>query len=800
MLVYPDTAPEKLGLHIVLDRVASHLASDAGRQRLSDERPGGTPEDVTRRLARVAQMQQVLRFDDPLVWTELPDVRALVAGLRPRDSFVDGEQLLELASFLSSCRRLRLYFSSRSDRYPELTSLLSPLTDFAEVEQQITHSVGRDGSVVDGASSELRRLRRALVARERDLRQSLNNELRSAIASGYATEEQPTIRNGRMVIPIRAEAKRKIQGFVQDASATGQTVYVEPASCLELNNQLRELEAEEAREVRRILVSLADDIRDRLADILEAIDLLARFDVVQAKARTANELDGVVPRLDEGRRLHIVEGRNPALVLRFAGTDQDDRKVVPLTLDLSGEARTVLITGPNAGGKTVALATIGLFALMIAYGIPIPADEATELPLFSKVLVDIGDEQSIEHDLSTFSSHLRNLTRMMSEANDRALVLIDEAGTGTDPDEGAALAQSALERLTSAGAWTVATTHHGRLKAFAHEHPRVRNGAMEFDRKSLSPTYRFRIDVPGSSYAFEIGRRMGFPDDVLDRARELAGESKVVLEDLIEDYETRVAEAAVLGSQLEQQRSELHAAMEKYEAEEKMLRAEQSRFREEALRNADRLLKETNAQIERTIREIRETQADREATRKVRRKLEVYRSRIEGELAEVEAESDLEEEPPGAATAELEVGDQVVLDEGSVKAEIAELDESHAVIVNKAVRLRVRRDRLRRVGGRSPQRVEVRQPVASGTLPSRAVSRRIDLRGRRVDEALREVGQFIDTAIPSSLKRLEILHGKGTGALRSAIWEYLESRPEVAAFEEAAIEEGGAGVTIVYLQ
>ena len=801
MLVYPESAPEKLGFQIVLDDLKSHLVSDAGRERLHGEQPATTLDETIARLTRVAEVQRALRFDDALVWSEVPDIRQTAAQLRPAGSLADAEQLLDVASFLLAVGRLRSYFGRRAEQYPEVAGLLAPLAEFAEIEAAISQAIGRDGTVLDSASTELARIRRALMLRERDLRKSLNEELRSAIASGYATEEQPTIRNGRMVIPIRAEAKRKIRGFVQDSSSTGQTVYVEPASCLELNNELRELEAEENREVRRVLTAIADQVRGRLAEIAIAIKLLAEFDLVHAKARTALKLDGIVPRLNGGTRLHIVEGRNPALVLRFQVGDTDDgpRTVVPLTLDLSDDARTVLITGPNAGGKTVALATVGLFGLMVGYGIPIPADEVTELPLFSKILVDIGDEQSIEHDLSTFSSHLRNLTRMMAEADERSLVLIDEAGTGTDPEEGAALAQSALERLASASAFTIATTHHGRLKAFAHEHPLVRNGAMEFDRASLAPTYRFRIDVPGSSYAFEIGRRMGFPDDVLVRARELVGDAKVVLEDLITDYESRLMEANSLRDELAKERAQLETTREKYEAKLAQVQTETSRTREEALRKADRLLKDANARIERTIREIKESQAERGTTRRARQDLEAFRSDVEQEMDRVATEAGrLETTEP--SDQDLAVGDQVILDEGSVRAEIAELDDTHAVVVNKAVRLRVSRDRLRRVGGKPPQHVEVRQTTAmAGDLPARALRQKIDLRGFRVEEALRDVGQFIDVALPSSLKRLEILHGKGTGALREAIWEYLESRSDIAAFEEADIEHGGAGLTIVHL-
>ncbi len=522
-----------------------------------------------------------------------------------------------------------------------------------------------------------------------------------------------------------------------------------------------------------------------------------------------------MPHLNDAGVLDVRQGRNPVLLLHFQRLAEQEggppRKVVPLDLALGEDYRTLVITGPNAGGKTVAMKTVGLLTLMLAYGLPVPVDPLSSMSRFERLFVDIGDEQSIEEDLSTFSSHVANLRRMLREADARSLVLIDEAGTGTDPEEGGALAQAVLERLTEAGARTVATTHHGTLKVFAHQTDGVENGSMEFDRETLSPTYRFQARVPGSSYAFEIARRIGLDAGVLRRARTLTGAQKTALEDLIATFEARNQALALRLEQAEATREKAEAEQADYAARVEKIRAERDALRQEALDEAERIVQEANARVERTIREIKEAQAEKAATQAARAELEAFKATVEQRRDKVARRQKQRKqqaprpapssEPPAPANGALRVGDQVVLDEGATAAEILEIDNHEALVAFGSMKMRVELERLRKVGGPRKQQVTVRQ-VSQGAADLAALSARtrIDLRGYRVDEALAEVQRFLDDAVAANLHQVEILHGKGTGALRQAIHEYLAQSPFVAGFEDAPWNQGGPGVTYVTLR
>ena len=486
---------------------------------------------------------------------------------------------------------------------------------------------------------------------------------------------------------------------------------------LDLNNEVRELEAEQRREVRRILRELTGHLRSRLPDVRAALDVLARLDALQARARLANELDALVPELNDEGLVRIVRGRNPVLALHFQreGGEDHDRAVVPLDLELSDAQRTLVITGPNAGGKSVAMKTVGVLALMTACGLPVPAAPGTSLCLFAHLFVDIGDQQSIEQDLSTFTSHLKNLRRMLAEADRRALVLIDEAGTGTDPAEGGALAQASLEALTAAGARTVATTHHGTLKAFAHTHAHVENASMQFDQATLSPTYRFQEGIPGSSYAFEIAHRVGLDGDVLGRARDLVGEGKTALEELTARFE---AQTQALEAELTTARDEAKQAQrarQEYEDRAGSLKSRKDEIVGQALEEAERIVGEANARVERTIREIKEAQAAQSETRAARDDLDEFKAEVE-QKREKKAQTNARRAPKPrpesveAASGPIRVGDHVRLDDGEATGEVLELDEKEALVALGQMKVRAALNRLTKVGRRGKQRV--RDPPA----------------------------------------------------------------------------------------
>ncbi len=814
MKTYPESVEEKLGFDALRQEIAGYLYSRMGAEHLERQRASSDLAWIRNALNQVSAFQDVFRFDDPAPLYAIEDIRSQLKLLVPEGASAEPETLLQVMRVVELLRNLRRYFSDRKNQYPSLFELVEAITPLPALEKEIAAAIDDDGSVKDSASPELRRIRRKRAAAQSRLRTNLLDELHKSMGEGFSTDAQPTLRSGRMVIPVRAEAKRKVKGFVHDVSATGQTVYIEPASCLELNNEIRSLEAEEHHEIRRILVDLSTLVRSNLTEIRSGIEAFGIIDLIQAKAQLANKLNAFATQVSDDGKINIRAGRNPVLQLHFSRQqaanreDRGEREIVPLDLQLGIDHYTLILTGPNAGGKTVAMKTVGLFALMLGYGIPLPADEKTEFSVFSQLIVDLGDEQSIENDLSTFSSHVANLKYMTSQADASTLVLIDEAGTGTDPAEGAALAQVVFEVLTAARVRTIATTHHGSLKVFAHGTEFVENGSMQFDQASLRPTYRLLMGIPGSSYAFEIASRMGLDSGILDRSRSLVGNQVIRLEDLLSDLEARNQSLEMRLNEAEQALDEASNERSKYKELFNMLEAQREDIKGKALEEAEEVIRKANAQIERTIREIKENQAAKEATREARSELELLKEALLKEKQTTRRKQQKLQKKTRAPQQgprkhePLQIGDRVILDGGQTTAELLEISGKDAVIMAGSMHMRVKLNRLTKVAGPQQQKVTIRQVKSAGDsgLTALQARQRIDLRGQRVDGALAEVMRLIDDAMATNLSRVEIVHGKGTGALRGAIHEYLEKNPDVARYEDAPWEEGGPGVTYAFLK
>ena len=815
--LHPPDAPDRLGFTVLRRQLDAHARTAYGRARIAELAPSSDLALVRERLGRAGEATELAQAGSPLPIGDVPELAATLARLGPKNALLDAEELYDVASALAAIRRLHDFAHARRETAPGLWTVARRIVVLQALEDRIRRTVDDQGRVRDDASPELARLSREIVRRQGRLRSTLQAALRDAIAQGWATEDQPTIRGGRAVIPVRAEAKRKVQGFVHDVSSTGQTVYIEPASVLDLGNEVRELEIDRDREIRRILKEVSAHVRHHRPDLDASLDALGRLDALGAIARLSAELQAIVPDVGEGGALRLVRARNPVLALHIAREQREladgeaARAVVPLDLTL-GEAvgeeapvTTLVITGPNAGGKSVAMKTVGVLCLMVAHGLPVPAAPGTRVPLLTQVFLDVGDQQSIQDDLSTFTSHLVNVRAMLHDADDRSLCLIDEAGTGTDPAEGGALAESVLKRLASRGALTIATTHVGALKAFAHNTAGVANGSMEFDRATLRPTYRFRAGVPGSSYAFEIAERVGIDRPVLKDARQIVGEGKGRLEDLIAEFEVRTAEAEAARDEAVARLREAERVRDDYDARLERLRADADRRRAEALAEADRILRDANATVENTVREIKEAQAETEETKAARRKLEEAKEAVARRSRTVAKRQQRRQPAPAPAPSvggPLAVGDQVRIEGAETVGELVELREREAVVAFGAITSRVKRNRLTKVGGARPQRVEVRAPGAQAGgrgVPALAAQRRIDLRGQRVDAALSEVQRLVDGGLAAGLPSVEILHGKGTGALRDAIHAQLAARPDITGFSVAAYDQGGDGVTIVEL-
>ena len=804
MLLFPESAAAQLGFDAVRQRLAHHALGAEAHERLARLGPFRSLDDAQTGLARVAELADALRFDDPVPFGPVLDLREPMRRIAPEDAVAPADDLVALRRVLASVRKLRAYFDGRTAKYPNLADVAAPLTPAPELERALDRVFGEDGQMRDDASPELARIRRQIVRVAQHLRDAVLDEMRRAVQNGYAADEQPTIRGGRFVLPIRAEAKRKIPGFVHDTSATGQTVYLEPASVLDLGNDVRELELAEHREVERILKDTTAAARAHLPTLRPSLRTLVALDLLQAKARLALDLDAQPFEMGGDGVIHLVKARHAALVLRFAAEQlpgTPPREVVPLSIALDDDARTLVITGPNAGGKSVAMKTVGLCALMAACGLLLPAAPGTRVDFFDRLYADIGDAQSLDDDLSTFSSHVARLRQVLKGAGPGTLVLLDEAGTGTDPAEGGALAQAVLERLTDAGARTIATTHIGALKAFAHDHPHVRNGAMRFDTDTLTPTYRFDPDVPGASYALEVAARGGLDARLLDRARDLAGTQSAALSDLILDFQTKAQTLDERLAEAAQQHKVAEAARHDFEQRRDQMRRQRDSLRAEALAEADRIVKEANAAVERTIREIKEAQAAPEATKAAREALADARQTIEHRKGKTDRRvkrSAPRAPSTPAALVPLSVGDQVMLDGGATPMEVLEIRGTKATVASGIVKMTVETSRLRRVGGRAVQAFEVRQ--TGGGLGALTAQTNLNVIGKRLDEALAALPRFLDAAAASGVESVEIVHGKGTGALRKGIRDWLTEQPYVVGFGDGPVDGGGAGITVVALR
>ncbi|MEK6570751.1 MAG: endonuclease MutS2, partial [Bacteroidota bacterium] len=642
-------------------------------------------------------------------------------------------------------------------------------------------------AVKDTASKDLREIRRSIIRKADELRLRLEAILKGYSQQGYAQEEIITTRDGRMVIPVKVEHKHHVPGFIHSSSATGATVFIEPAETLEVNNEIRTLQFSEQREVERILRTLTAQIRGARNELLSNIDILAQIDFSFAKAKYSTEIIGAQPMVTSRGPIRLLQARHPILLQKHKRDG-----VVPLTIEIGNQFNTLVITGPNAGGKTVALKTVGLLSLMVACGFHVPASADSEIPLLKQIFIDIGDEQSIENDLSSFTSHLLNLKQILEQTDDQTLVLIDEIGAGTDPTEGGALAAAVLSKLTTTGSLTIATTHHGALKAFAHETPGFENGAMEFDQATLRPTYHFKSGIPGSSYAIEIAGRLGLPESILSSARDLLGPKREKLESLLAAVEERFQHLQQEHRQVQEQNSILARLIEQYESKLKAVDHEIKDTRVRALLEARDVIDKANALIEASVKEIKAKSAEKDVVRHAKVNVAAMKERIDSELHAFE-----DNVQRGSGPQVFREGDLVRLKDHNGVGQVISSSEDGKTLVVKFGDLRVQASsRNLELASESDQQS---RPIP---LPpeTKMVKTEIDLRGMTSEEAIAAVDKFLDDAWLAALRSVSLIHGKGTGTLRKRIAEYLKSNHRVKSYRLADWNLGGSGATVVDLQ
>lgn len=806
MHIRPPTAFHKLGFDAIRLATIHACGTEMGREWIEALAPSSEREVVALRLERTRELMSIRRYGESLPLPELADPREALKRARPEGTVLDADAILRVFHIAATARRVRQTLLQRADAAPTLAAWAEPLIPLKEVEDRILAVLTDTGVIRDNASPELQQIRRSLQSRRNDLRTTLTRIARQAAKDGFLAENEPTIRSGRMVLAIRAEHKRHLSGFIHDTSATGQTVYIEPAEALHIHNDIRTLEAEEMREIDRLLRILTGVIREHRLPLERNTALLGELDGMRAIAGISLGWDGIPAALRTDDRITLIAARNPVLTHAMTGAN-----IIPLDLILEPDERGLVITGPNAGGKSVAMKTLGLCVLLTQCGYAIPAGEGSGLPVFGTLAVDMGDDQSIENDLSTFSSRLAWMRDLLGDkryvigetsedlspiAYDLSLVLIDEAASGTDPEEGVALYRALMEMLLERGARLVVTTHHGALKVFANDHPGMVNGSMAFDPERLQPTFIFRKGLPGSSYAFEIAQRTGVPSELTDRARSFLGDSRNKLETLIAALDAKTNEASEHAARLDGERKAAQRLEAEYRQKLETLHKEKDKIRTKALEEAKAIMMEANRTVERVVEEIRTAQASTAAIKKAR--AELRRGASPAPEAPVAPAPDPRKgarnapHAPGARDAPVHariIGTETV-------GELVELHGKNAVLLVNGLRVRVKADQLETVD-RGPKSVDRNAAVHGYGLRSTVVSSRIDLRGSRAEEAVAKVERFLDEGIAAGLHQLDIVHGKGDGILRKRIQAYLQTRTDITGFAEAPWDQGGPGVTVV---
>lgn len=850
-MIYPKTFEDKIGFNEIRTLLRERCLSSLGKEEVDKITFMDNVKAINTQLSRVREFRRLQEEEENFPLNYFFDVRQSVARLRLEGTHMEEDELFDLRRSLGTVNDIVTYLN-RTDEdaavaatddgwrkdpvypYPALHELAEGVVTFPQILQRIDQILDKFGKIRDTASPELLNIRRELAKVEGSISRTLYSILRSAQSEGLIEKDvTPAMRDGRLVIPVVPTMKRKIKGIVHDESASGKTLFIEPTEVVEANNRVRELEAEERREVIRILTEMAKVIRPHVPQILDSYKLLAQVDMLRAKTELAKLIGGIEPEVGKYPHIDWIEATHPLLRLSL---QKQGKKVVPLEITLTRNKRMLIISGPNAGGKSVCLKTVGLVQYMLQCGMSVPMSERSQTGIFQNILIDIGDEQSIEDDLSTYSSHLTNMKNMMKSANDRTLILIDEFGTGTEPQIGGAIAEAVLKQFCIKRAYGVITTHYQNLKHFADSHEGVVNGAMLYDRHQMQALFQLQIGQPGSSFAIEIARKIGLPEQVIHDASEIVGsdyiQSDKYLQDIVRDKRYWESKRQTI----HQREKQMEQTIAKYESEISDLAKSRKEVLAKAKERAEELFKESNKKIENVIREIREKQAEKEETKKLRDSLKDFKEgisdmdkqaeddKIARKMAQIlrrkenkknrkkddPSSSGQDKDNTSAATtlstvsAPLKEGDTVRIKGTTSVGKIESIQGKNATVIFGDLRSTTSLKKLEHAT--APKREEPRPFMTVGRQTRETIDEKklnfkqdLDVRGMRGDEALNAVMYFIDDATLVGMSRVRILHGTGTGILRQLIRQYLATVPAVTSYKDEHVQFGGAGITVVDL-
>lgn len=772
----------KLEFDKVLTLIAKYCSTENTKVYIQQLKPKTSFEEVVYEGKLVTEAKNLLIQDNNLPIEYLPNLNETISRSSIEGSIITEKKILQLLKLLEISRLLFNYIKSNTEIVPELFDKSKSLFVDKLLESHITKILTDRGEVKDSASVELKEIRNKIIDKENELRRAVQKIIKGLQRQEIVQEDYVTLRDGRIVLPVKAEHKRHIKGFIHSESATGQTVFIEPSETLELNNDIITLKFSERREIERILKQLTKKVGEVKIELNQTLDVITYLDSIFARAKYSFEIKGSFPEINANKEFSIIDANHPLLINRL-GFD----KTIPLNVMLKDE-RIIIITGPNAGGKTVVLKTIGLLVLMVQSGIHIPAAPDSCFWIFKNIFADIGDEQSLEDDLSTFSSHLTNINIIINQADKNSLVLLDEIGTGTDPTEGSALAAAILLTLKKINSVVFSTTHHGNLKILANSVKGIQNASMQFDQENLKPTYIFKQGLPGSSYAFEIAERIGFDEHFFKLAKQNLDTDQHKVENFLIDIEKKAAKLNEKLKKLEIENARLQGLSNLYEKNLNKLKSEKNEILEQAKIEAEEYLNDMNKQIEKVVKKLRETKADRRVIKETKQTIKKFKETAKFKSHENKGIS---------AKQELEIGDNVQLKDSNTVGEIIELNKSknQAIILTGGLRINTSLSSLNKTkkNKKSSEKSYYNYEVSE-------IKVRLDIRGQKPDEVEYTIVKFMDEAYFSGQQKVEILHGKGAGVLRKLVSELLKNNENVKEFYPALIEQGGDGVTIAELK
>ena len=821
-MIYPQNFEQKTGFDKVRSLISEKCLSPLGQEKVAEMGFSSEYNQVNKRLEQTAEFVKIIQGEDEFPANYFFDVRYSLQRIRPEGTWMDEKELFDLKRSLQTIQDIVRFFQIGQEEgetlYPQLSALAGNIQVFPTIVSQVDSILDKFGRVKDSASPTLSLIRREIQTTASGISRSLQSILRAAQSEGFVDKDvAPTLRDGRLMIPVAPAFKRKVKGIVHDESATGKTVFIEPDIVVEANNRIRELEGNEKREIVRILTSFTDLIRPLVPDILHAYRFMALIDFIRAKALFSIEVEAINPQLSDTQEVDWFHAQHPIL---FLSLKKQNKKVVPLDISLVEDKRLLIISGPNAGGKSVCLKTVGLLQYMLQCGVLVPLYENSRTGIFEHIFIDIGDEQSIENDLSTYSSHLTNMKHFVRHCNDRTLLLIDEFGSGTEPQIGGAIAEALLDRFNARKSYGVITTHYQNLKHFAEETPGIVNGAMLYDRHLMQPLFKLSIGNPGSSFAIEIARKIGLPESLIADASEKVGADYVDMDKYLQDIVRDKRYWETKRQTIRREEKRLEELTARYSDDLEAVNKERKQVIREAKQEALRILSDANARIEQTVREIKEAQAEREQTKLVRKALDEFKEKIQAadesddaitrkmqKIKEREERKKKKKQTrPSSPQFEkdvIRVGDNVRLNGQTSAGTVLEMQDNHAVVAFGMLKSTVKLAQLEKISkGQIKKELQKNTFVGGETQDNMREKKlhfkqEIDLRGMRGDEALQAVTYYIDDAILVGVARVRILHGTGTGILRQLIRDYLSGIPGIRKYKDEHVQFGGAGITVV---